>query len=134
MFGVNLQWWQPTEDLSEVAWLGNTGLARDEKVFADRIARVDVGVSFSTLRFVNFAAEGEWRWQHDRDALEVENAKVQAEALAERKAQQERYETRLKGLTWDQLLADSLCTLESVTSVSTGSLHQRRPRHDSTGI
>ncbi len=51
-------------------------------------------------------AEGEWRWRNDRAACVEEVAyrdRVRDEKMA---ADLARYETRLKGLTWEKLLAE----------------------------
>ena len=66
-----------------------------------------VGTSHSTLNGVNHAAEGEWRWTNDRDALVAEHEKAKARSAAIRAAEQERYRTRLSKLTWDQLLSET---------------------------
>jgi hypothetical protein len=66
-----------------------------------------VGCWYSTLKAANAAAEGEWRWEHDREALLAESEKVKAKAAADRAAKEERYRTRLKNLTWEKLLSET---------------------------
>ena len=64
--------------------------------------------SYGGWSSASFHAEGEWRWVHDREALvqEVELAKAKRDAKLE--ADRLHYETRLKGLTWDTLLAEAV--------------------------
>jgi hypothetical protein len=50
--------------------------------------------------------EGEWRWAHDREALEADSAREEEEDTEKRRVEQERFETRLKDLTWEQLLSE----------------------------
>lgn len=50
--------------------------------------------------------EGEWRWRHDRPALEADGARKAAEDAEKRRLDQERFESRLKDLTWEQLLSE----------------------------
>jgi hypothetical protein len=52
-------------------------------------------------------AEGEWRWKHDRDAVVSEVKRVNAARDAKFAAEQLHYETRLKGLTCETLLAET---------------------------
>lgn len=59
------------------------------------------------LSDVNHSAEGEWRWTHDHEALTAEQAQVRAKQEAKRAAAEERYKTRLKNLTWEQLLSET---------------------------
>lgn len=105
--GVQWDWWTPDKDLQEVALLGHLPLAKEEVVFAKRALSFEVGNVHSTLHFVNYASEGEWRWAHDHEELEAEWAKVQVEAEALRAARELRYKSRLKNLTWDQLISET---------------------------
>ena len=107
IFGVNRKWFEPEEDLLNVKFLGRAELSNSERLFADRVAQMDVGVSYSGLNFVNSAAEGEWRWQNDRIALEEERSKHMLKVEIERKAVEERYSKRLKHLTWEKLLSET---------------------------
>lgn len=50
--------------------------------------------------------EGEWRWANDREALEADAQRKREEDAEQRRVEQERFETRLKGLTWEQLLSE----------------------------
>jgi hypothetical protein len=106
VFGVNAEWWN-TEELKEVAFLGTVPLSDDERKIAKRLENGEPGSSYSTLNYANYHAEGEWRWSHDRDALMAEVEKVKAKNEAARAAQEERYQNRLRHLTWDQLLAET---------------------------
>lgn len=105
-FGVNAGWWKPS-DLADVSLLGNGRLSSEEKALRDKITGFNVGCRYSTLRSANHAAEGEWRWTHDREALLAESEKTKAKASAERAAKEERYRTKLKNLTWQKLLAET---------------------------
>lgn len=105
-FGVSLDWWKPA-DLTDMMLLGNRKLSLNEKTLGDRIIGFNVGCRYSTLNAANHAAEGEWRWEHDREALLVESEKVEAKAAADRAAKEERYRTRLKHLTWEKLLSET---------------------------
>ncbi|CAN5116666.1 hypothetical protein BH11PSE2_BH11PSE2_17450 [soil metagenome] len=106
VFGVNLTSWKPSE-LSEAFLLGWKQLSQEERGLAAKVANFAAGISYSTIGRVNYAAEGEWRWLHDREAVMAENAQEQALAAAQRAAEQERYRTRLSKLTWDKLLAET---------------------------
>jgi hypothetical protein len=99
-FGVNADWWTPS-DLDSVSLLGSGILSPEEEAIGAKIIGFGLGCSYSALRYVNHAAEGEWRWEHDRDAFMVESEKCKAKAAAERAAKEERYRTRLKNLTWE---------------------------------
>jgi hypothetical protein len=105
-FGVNADWWTPS-DLDSVSLLGSGSLSPEEKAIGAKIIGFRIGCSYSTLGYANHAAEGEWRWEHDRDALIVEAEMSKAKAAAERAAKEERYRTRLKNLTWEKLLAET---------------------------
>lgn len=104
--GVNAEWWA-TDSLQDVVLLGNDRLSTDEKIIADKYARRALRISYSTLHFANYAAEGEWRWAHDHDAFVAEYELKKAKQEAERAAKEERYRIRLSKLTWDQLLAET---------------------------
>lgn len=106
VIGVNRDWWQPLELLDEVRFVGTQRLSSVERANADAVARFEVGTSFAGLRFVNYAAEGEWRWANDRDALvgEVDQKRAKDDAL--RRAKEDRYRQRLSKLTWEQLLSE----------------------------
>jgi hypothetical protein len=105
-FGISADWWLPS-DLDSVSLLGSGRLSPEEKAIGAKIIGLGIGCAYSPLRYANHAAEGEWRWKHDRDAFMVESEKSQAKAAAERAAEEERYRTRLKNLSWDKLLAET---------------------------
>lgn len=104
--GVNADGWNPST-LDDLRLLGLDVLSPQESAAARAVLGYEAGTSFSNLRFATRTAEGEWRWRHDREALEAEWKRVEAAATATRAAQEERYRTRLKGLTWDKLLAET---------------------------
>jgi hypothetical protein len=106
VFGIEKEWWTSSE-LQDLAQLGSVPVSRTESDLAAQIATFAAGSSYSTLQFANFAAEGEWRWANDRDALVAESEQSAAKEAAERAVREERYSTRLSKLTWDQLLAET---------------------------
>lgn len=105
-FGVQTAWWRPS-DLKSVTLLGEAPPSPEEQRIGGAIIAFAVGTSHSTLNAVDHAAEGEWRWMNDREALVAEFEKQEEKATATRAAQEERYRTRLRKLTWDQLLAET---------------------------
>lgn len=105
-FGINVDSWN-LQELEEMKLLGTMTLTAEELQFASNIFGGAPGSTFSTLRAVNHAAEGEWRWANDRDTLVDEQQKMQAQQAAKRAAQEERYRSRLRGLTWEQLLDET---------------------------
>ena len=105
-FGVQADWWTPS-DLYGISFLGCGKLSPEERAIGAKITGDGIGCSYSTLRFINYAAEGEWHWEHDRAALMIESEKSKAKDAAERAAKEERYRTRLKNLTWEKLLAET---------------------------
>lgn len=62
---------------------------------------------YGTWSTANSDAEGEWRWAHDREAVVSEVQRVNAKRDAKLAAERQRYETRLKGLTWEKLLTET---------------------------
>lgn len=97
----------PNDELGECFFLGSESVSRKESGLAQLIINGGVGARYANLRYASSAAEGEWRWQHDRNAFEDEHERGAQKAAAERAAKQERYRTRLSKLTWDQLLAET---------------------------
>jgi len=107
VFGVNRDWWKPKNDLDEFNFTGTLCVSHAEQSHVDAIASYAPGSRFATLRAANHAAEGEWRWQNDREAFVVETEKKNAKNEAERAAKEERYRTRLSQLTWAQLRSET---------------------------
>jgi len=107
VFGVNRDWWKPEIDLDEFRFAGEKTVSRAEQSFADAVAGYAPGSRYSTLHAANHAAEGEWRWNNDRDAFVVEVEKQNAKNEAERAAKEKRYRIRLSNLTWEQLRAET---------------------------
>lgn len=100
VFGVHVDGWKPS-DMQDFHLLGADSLTGAERKLAADLSR------YAILSHAGLNAEGEWRWKHDRAALEAE---VQAEDAAEKTrqaAREDRYRTRLSVLTWDQLLAET---------------------------
>ena len=106
VFGVNRSWWNPEADLDRFSFVGSVRLSQSEQAQARAILSFAVGTRHSTINAANYAAEGEWRWANDREALVLEAEKKDAKNKAERAAKEERYRTRLSRLTWDQLRAE----------------------------
>lgn len=100
LIGIALQAWRPG-DLDGLVLLGNRPVSPREQGLAATLS------IYATLRAIDSHAEGEWRWRHDRAAFDEEIARSRAAAEAERAARIARRETRLKGLTWDRLLAET---------------------------
>lgn len=94
--------------LAELSALGRLPLsAAQERIAAKYLDEENrIGTSFGSAVGVNSDVEGEWRWAHDREALQHEYELTEQRREQERAAAQERYETRLKGLTWQQLLSE----------------------------
>lgn len=65
-------------------------------------------VIYGTWSTVDLAAEGEWRHKNDNANFEKDREKLRAISHAKVLAEQERYEKRLKELTWEKLLAEQL--------------------------
>ena len=75
-------------------------------VTAAELALAATNRRYSSWPAASADAEGEWRWRHDRQAVEAEVQRVKAEQDAKLAADRRAYERRLKGLTWDALLAE----------------------------
>jgi len=106
VWGVNAEWWN-LSDLDEMTPLGTISLSAEEVQLASKNLKQLQGSVFSTVCYANHAAEGEWRWANDRHALVAEQERVTAQQAAKRAAQEERQRTRLRGLTWEQLLEET---------------------------
>lgn len=106
VFGVNREWWQP-DVLISLTPLGASRLSREERILAENVTSFGIGSRFSTLNAANYAAEGEWRWLHDRAALTDEVERKNAKAAEQRAIAQRRYRERLSKLTWEQLLSET---------------------------
>lgn len=107
VFGVQREWWKPETDLTDFKFVGMQRVSPSEQSFVDAIARHAVGSRFASIHHVNYSAEGEWRWEHERDSFVEEIALRDAKNGAERAAKEERYRTRLSKLTWEQLLSET---------------------------
>lgn len=107
VFGVIREWWKPLSDLDKFKFVGMQPVTRAEQSFFDAIVGHAPGSRVATLFAANYAAEGEWRWSSDRDHFVIEVEKKNAKNEAERAAKEERYRTRLKKLTWEQLRSET---------------------------
>jgi hypothetical protein len=89
-------------DLEDLHFVGSVNILPEEA------ALVPTCPSIGHWIVANAHAEGEWRWRNDRTAFaeEIGRAKqVRNERVA---AERDRYEKRLKSLTWEQILEESL--------------------------
>ena len=59
--------------------------------------------SYGSWNHATIDAEGEWRWCNDRDQVENEFARSKAARDEDARVEQERYEQRLKTLSWEKL-------------------------------
>ena len=106
-FGVPREWWTPVRDLDEVRFVGTQPVSRTERSFFEAIVDHAPGSCFATLSTASSVAEGEWRWSNDREAVVLEIEQSKAKAEARRAAEEERYRTRLRKLTWEQLQSET---------------------------
>lgn len=105
IFGTLLQWWS-IDDFKELQLIGIDQPTRHELMEAQKNFANAVGSCTASPRFINYAAEGEWRWHNDRENFEREAELKKAKDQAAARAQEERYKNRLSKLTWDQLLEE----------------------------
>lgn len=105
MFGLNSDWWSPAE-LPDQCLLGFGDISAEEAEAAHRILHLRVGCHYHPLSGASHTVEGEWRWANDREAFVAEVERHNAKMEAARVARAERYQTRLKGLTWERLLSE----------------------------
>jgi hypothetical protein len=77
VFGINADWWTQS-DLDEMTPLGAVSLNEAELQLASGVINLVPGSVLSTIRAANSAAEGEWRWANDRNALIQEQQRVSA--------------------------------------------------------
>jgi hypothetical protein len=106
VFGARPEEW-PLTELREAVLLGEDPASPDERELAAQILAFAPGSNYSSVGLANSAAEGEWRWAHDRLACSAEAEQTRAQQEAVRVAREERHRTRLSKLTWDQLLAET---------------------------
>ncbi|CAN5646500.1 hypothetical protein BH10PSE5_BH10PSE5_04090 [soil metagenome] len=106
VFGVIADSWSST-GLSQLTLLGGCRVSPEEKSLASQIFSHAVGSVTAGMWAANHAAEGEWRWKHDREAFSAEAELNQLKMAEQRAAQEERYRTRLSKLTWGQLLGET---------------------------
>ena len=104
-FGFDRKW---TVELKELTLLGVLPLDDEQRRIADRYLGDNfIGRTYSVPETADSEVEGEWRWVNDREAYLAELAAEQERREREYAAAQERYETRLKDLTWEHLLAET---------------------------
>lgn len=90
--------WEP--NLEDFRHLGTVELSRED---AELMLTCN---SFGPLRSASIHAEGEWRWRNDRAAYQEEIDRHRSARKERRDAERERYEKRVKGLTWEKLLQE----------------------------
>lgn len=98
--------WQPTKYLDDFNLVGTQAVTREEQAMFERSDRPPFG-RYSRLDFVNEAAEGEWRWANEREAITSELEQLRAKRVAAFAVKQERYRKRLSKLTWEQLESET---------------------------
>jgi len=97
---------EPT--LVELTLLGEGPLTDEQRKLGARyLGDSPFGLPFSSSEKVGIDVEHEWRWKHDREAYLREYELDRRRLEQERIAAQHRYETRLRGLTWRQLLSET---------------------------
>ncbi len=106
VLGVNAAEWRHP-NLADLTLIGNTAVSSEEAALAIDTMSFRPGTRFSALSSANYAAEGEWRWTHDRQAYSEEYEQRSKKQSEERAIEQERYRSRLSKLTWSQLLAET---------------------------
>lgn len=107
IFGLRPPDWK-LADLCEHVLLGTAPLSTQERAHAEAIACYGIGARYGTsLDSASIAAEGEWRWAHDRGALRDEVARELAAEKTEAAAARARQAARTAGLTWDRLRAET---------------------------
>ena len=106
VFGAARQWWDDLA-LPSFAPLGVARLNSLENKLAKAVTSHSPGSTLSTLKAANWAAEGEWRWEHDRATLSAEVDQASAKTAEKREAAERRYGERLSQLTWEKLLCET---------------------------
>ncbi|KAB7615407.1 hypothetical protein F9L33_01175 [Amylibacter sp. SFDW26] len=86
--------WECT--LLDFSYLGNISTTAEEENM-----RKDLR-SFGAWQLATTDAEVEWRWNNDKDVLLHEYDLLRAERVRKEALEKERYETRLKHLTWEK--------------------------------
>jgi hypothetical protein len=87
-------------DLEDFRYVGSVNLSNKD---IDLLSTCRV---FGTWRGASYDAEGAWRLRNDRAAYEQELEKYRQALDARSAAERERYDRRLKTLTWEVLLAE----------------------------
>lgn len=107
IFGLRPPDWK-LADLREPAVLGKAPLSSQDLAHAEAIACYGIGARYGTsLASASVAAEGEWRWAHERNALREEVARELAAEKTEAAAAHAIQAARTAALTWDRLRAET---------------------------
>nr|ACN58786.1 hypothetical protein AKSOIL_0141 [uncultured bacterium BLR9] len=88
-------------DLEDIRYLGSVALSLHDSELRDACNCI------GTWSSAGVYAEAEWRWRNDRAAYEADVKREENAARARQIAERERYETRLKSLTWEILLDET---------------------------
>lgn len=107
VYGVNTAWWEPADLLDDLNHVATHTVSHIEQSLAAVVLNGEGGARYAGLGMVNASAEGEWRWNNDQAAFLDEVERKRAQFDAEQKAKEERYRTRLRKLTWEQLLVET---------------------------
>ena len=92
--------WEP--DLLEFSLVGTLPISDEEQLLGKKNA------SYSAWRFASSDAEGEWRWEHDKERLLIEHELQKQENERRKQLEKERFENRLSNLTWEKLAEENL--------------------------
>lgn len=106
VLGVLRDFWDPKQ-LLELTFLNKVHVLRDEVRYADRNLSYKAGAVSGHLNWFNRTLESEWRWAHDRVAFIAEQELLKEKYLAISRAKEERYKSRLRDLTWEQMLSET---------------------------
>jgi len=105
VFRTSNKLWKPATDLDECRFIGSETLSLKDERILDRTGRIPF-LTYSSLSFAGQSAEGEWRWANEREAFtkDLEEHRIEKDAAA---AKLERYQHRLKELSWRQLQSET---------------------------
>lgn len=105
-WGAWNSWWKEA-GLPELTLLGVLSLRAEEARHVRRYAEQELPRTYAPIVYASDYVEKVWRGLHDRDAMEAEFRRDMEKREAKRLADEERYRTRLRGLTWETLLSET---------------------------
>ncbi len=91
------------QSIAPLVLLGNISLDAEQSAFAEKYREPAAGYIFGFLAGALAIVEGQWRWDNDREALIAEEKERKRREEEKRRLAEERYQKRLKGLTWATL-------------------------------